>query len=307
MAYNRFIKLHEAFNIEKLDYHRFAHNPLAIHYFINFPHPDIPWARVFSTRTASLLLDEHEDKIQGPVCNAVCKNANLIDYCCEHPEIAQSCSLSVNLEVSKFIEEHLDNNYNHPDLCPRCMSENPSLISQAEDQLFPIDFDRLSCNPQARSLLLDNFAEINWSEVNQTPDLFDLLRDHPEFIDFTAISHQPAAIDLLEHNYHLLDIDRLSLNPQASIILQSIPSHLINWRSVGEYNTDLDFIRRNLHLIKQKPVCRNKNMLALIRSFKEPNWHNLSFNEAAIDILATNHQKVSYKQLSSNPAIWNEI
>jgi hypothetical protein len=132
-----------------------------------------------------------------------------------------------------------------------------------------------------------DIEEIDWNLVSQNQGAISLLEKNLDKVDWIHLSYNPAAIPILEKNLDEIDWSLLSRNPNAIHLLEQNLDK-VDWFALS-YNTNglgLDLFEKNLDkksLTKSKPIYR-------IRGKKiDIPWEDMSQNPA---IFEYNYQKM---------------
>jgi hypothetical protein len=76
-----------------------------------------------------------------------------------------------------------------------------------------INWDYLTINPNAVSLLQENQDKIYWPNLSKNPNAIDLLKENQDKIYWLNLSKNPNAIDLLKENQDKINWYNFSKNP----------------------------------------------------------------------------------------------
>jgi len=226
--------------------------------------------------------------------------------------------LSYNPSAMSFLEENT-NNINW-----RFLSYNPGAIYFIEEMLQSpelssfVQWDNLSRNSAAIHLLEKHPDRINWGNFSLNEKILlshlPYLEENKNNIIWKCLSISPYAIPFLKANPHRIDWVNLSRNPAAIEILEANPDR-IDWYYLSGNSAALDLLEANPDKIYLDSLCSNSNkdILDLIpeEEFNIPryhpscdiNWHILSSNPAAIDILEAYPDKIDWRSFSANPHI----
>jgi len=111
-------------------------------------------------------------------------------------------------ELGMYIKQHV----NKPSL--RCPSLTFQFIHFFEENPYDaINWNALSKNPHAISILDKNLDKVNWTRLSQNPDAIPILEKNLDRVDWNELSQNPTAIHLLEQNLDKVNWVRLSKNP----------------------------------------------------------------------------------------------
>ena len=96
-----------------------------------------------------------------------------------------------------------------------------------------LDWNELSKNKNAISLLRDNLDKANWTYLSKNKNAIVLLKKHKHFIDWNTLSDNVNAISLLKDNVDKINWMWLSRNKMA-IDLLTQNREKINWKYFSE-------------------------------------------------------------------------
>ena len=144
-----------------------------------------------------------------------------------------------------------------------------------------LDWEYLSINPNAISLLEANQDKINWHLLSGNPNAIALLEANQDKINWCILSRNHNALSLIKANIEKIDYQVLLSNPNPEVLKLIINKS--KWQP--------------MHTKKYVKVYR-KNIKSIV------DWYIISSNPEAITILSKNPEKIDYKQLSLNPAIF---
>ena len=199
-----------------------------------------------------------------------------------------------------------------------------------------IDWNILSSNSNAISLLKHHINKINWSRLSKNPGAIELLKTHKDLIIWNELSFNINAIDLIEErvNYeHSLCVNEyiklynklnwmvLSKykNPKiVSLIEKRIIyenkfsakdyeylnyNEQLNWEEISSNSFAIKIIKKYFNRVYMNKLCRNPNIFEIILVEFEfnINWFELSSNPNAIKVLQNNISKINWNKLCSNP------
>ena len=206
-------KLYEWVDIDKIDCDLLSTNPNAID-----------------------LLKEKQDKINW---NRLSLNPNAIDLLKEKIKNNQKFSF---VNIKKFLKKkyfnirnflkikyykYLLSTYTNPNdfltqtpafnwffNCLNCLNKELTINKNK------INWNTLSKNPNAISLLKENQDKINWFEMSKNPNAISLLKENQDKINWNYLSSNPNAISLLKENQDKNNWYFLSNNSNANELLK---------------------------------------------------------------------------------------
>ena len=76
-----------------------------------------------------------------------------------------------------------------------------------------IDWNHVSANPSAISLLEANPEKINWRELSRNPEAIHLLEKNLDKIDWDYLSFNTNAVPLLHHHQDKINWNHFCVNP----------------------------------------------------------------------------------------------
>ena len=223
-------------------------------------------------------------------------------------------------------------------LIPRNLSRNPNAITYLTARPHLIDWDVLSCNPNAIDLLTANPRRINWRNLSCNKNALDLLIKNQHLIDWYSLSSNDnrRAIEMLEANRDRIYWSQLATNPSAIYLLEERMEKFPydDWWDMLVYNRlGLSLIHKHIsafhsYVLRCHPDTHlsinptDESYLSLPAGYMSNpkvidqieqivnqteyhiHWDDLSSNPAAIHILQKNIDKIAWRYLSDNPAIF---
>ena len=217
----------------------------------------------------------------------------------------------------EMIEEYLDNN----DLDKTCwcyLSSNPSAEYILRRNPDKINWNAASENTSILDLLLENIDEINWEyfaeyQTNAQDFLkknIDIVRHIPEFYS------NPSMIDIIENminkpeTFDMIDWEALSRNTAALPLLERYPDHIdyvgyTSNKAVISNEILMDkMVAEHYDEIDWNHILNFMTKRQLIKYADEYDSNDICWNPNAIDILEENPDKIVWRGLSANPAIF---
>jgi len=197
-----------------------------------------------------------------------------------------------------------------------------------------IDWNILSSNPNAISLLKHNKEKINWSMLSKNPGAIEILKQHKDLIIWNDLSYNINAINLIEErvNYeHSLCVNEyiklynklnwMVLSKYKNLkIVSLIEKRIIyenkfstkdydylnyneqlNWEEISSNPFAIEIIKKYFNRVYMNKFCRNPNIFEIIEVGFSINWFELSSNPNAIKFLQKNISKIHWSKLCSNP------
>ena len=76
-----------------------------------------------------------------------------------------------------------------------------------------LNWERLSCNPNAIHLLEKNLDKVDWDYLSANSNAIHLLEKNLGKVNWCYLSNNPNAMHILEKNLHRIDWECLSENP----------------------------------------------------------------------------------------------
>ena len=76
-----------------------------------------------------------------------------------------------------------------------------------------VDWDLLSCNPNAIHILENNFDKVEWSHLSNNPNAIHILEKNLDKVNWRRLARNRNAIPILEKNLDKVDWFYLSHNP----------------------------------------------------------------------------------------------
>lgn len=175
------------------------------------------------------------------------------------------------------------------------LSQNPNALKLIENNLDKVNIKHLCGNINGVHIIDDlitkyteNYDEIDWNRLSANPNAIDTLKKYPKKIKYNSLSTNPEAIDMLKSNKSKIVLKKLCKNNgdgAAEILKEYIKEH--------DLDIDLDW----------KTICANTGygMEELIaENITKADFHVLSGNPNAIDILNQYPERIDYKMLETN-------
>jgi hypothetical protein len=218
-------------------------------------------------------------------------NSNAIDFLKKHPEYINYDELCFNQnpEAEELMRSRLDklNWYN--------LSYNPSktaihLLTENERN---VNWKKLSLNRnilyflELRNNRIEDLYKLDWDKLSMNTGAVPLLEEYSLEINWKNISRNSAAIELqcdrLSRNKRKVDYKLLSFNetPQAIAILRE------NLKKVCWYNLSSNKSKEAIELLTENP--------------EKIAWDVLSKNPSAYELLRDNQNKIYWEILTANP------
>ncbi len=167
-----------------------------------------------------------------------------------------------------------------------------------------IDWEILSENPAAISLLEINKYRIDWLRLSRNYAAIFLLESNPKRMEWNSLSFNSAAIFLLETNPDKIDWSGLARNPAALSILRD-NLHKIDWRDLSDNNAAISIIESDLKdrvLDYPEYLSGNPAAVFILEIINETEYNLTSQNSAAIFLLETNSDEIDWNWLLANPS-----
>jgi hypothetical protein len=209
-----------------------------------------------------------------------------------------------------------------------------------DNKIHQLDWTTLSYNSSEKAiqLLEQNIDKINWFGLSNNPSAIHILEKYPDKICWRSLCYNKNGLPILKNNIDKLNKEHwmiLSKKPYAIPLLEMYPNkidwaalcmnpgsknlllknkHRINWDIFIAYNYKNyphifhDIIEDNLHLILgdsyiTQILCSVPEGIIFIKKYWstiKKNWHWLSENINAIDILEHYPEKICWEYLSRN-------
>ena len=199
------------------------------------------------------------------------------------------------------------------------LNSNPRIVTELLSvQLDRVNWNNLSLNPSALSLLTQYPHLINWSHLSRnTSDeiIHWLLHYYPERADWSYISANPtaSAVHYLCAHPERIDWDWLLHNPNPDVVplllshrdaytqeqWNRLQEHAYAFTHMHIHPPDYDF-----HHLSKNPSEEAMNILT--QHVEHIDWFSLSSNpsEGAMDLLAQHIDRVYWDQVSMNPRLF---
>ena len=202
----------------------------------------------------------------------------------------------------------------------RCLCSNPSpkaiqYLNTIDSKY--LDWEMLSANPAAITMLEQNQHKIVWYWLSQNPDAraIHLLKMHPERINWSMLSANPGAFEILSSNQDKINWNMLSSNEslECSELCKANLDKVTEMCYMGPNPFMADIILENLTRVprnefKSNPDIRLVNKHAGVEgedvAYKLSNAWGISsnVNDIALTHLFANYpNNVEYTPLSKNP------
>ena len=200
----------------------------------------------------------------------------------------------------------------------RCLCSNPS--PKAIEYLNTIDpkyldWEMLSANPSAVTMLEQNKDKIVWYWLSQNPEAIHLLKMYPERINWTMLSANPGAFEILSSNKDKIDWNMLSSNEsiECSQMCKDNIDTVSDWCYMGNNPYMADIILDNLTRVPKNEFTSNPDIRLIAKhagleeegvTYKLSSAWGISanVNDIALTHLFTNYSdNVEYTPLSKNP------
>jgi hypothetical protein len=194
----------------------------------------------------------------------------------------------------------------NPDLLDwETLSANPNAITMLEQNIELIDWSALSGNPNAMHILKQHQDKINWRALSGNTDsqAIALLEQNPDKINWYILSGNESykAVELLKKNPTRCNMYMLSRNPTARDMIASsnktYPTSKFS-KLWSRLESDLDEIEDFEKLEKLEDL-----------DLDSLNWMKLSVNPKAIGLLRKYPERIDMYWFASNPLcerVWLE-
>lgn len=281
-------------NLREVNWQNLSANPSAMS-IIEKNKEKICWDYLSMNRNAIHLLKQNPDKIDFFFFSEN-DHPDVLQYLIDH-QIEITEFINQPFAIS-YVEEHLDEifdklnwpllNYNTD---PKAisilekypqkinwekLSSNESAIHLLEKNLRGIEFDSngnpfqgrckidwdgISCNPDAYDIIVQNLNKINWTWIssNTNPQILSLLKNRVDKIHWLNLSENPNAIFLLEEHVDNIHWEALSTNHNASHILEKNIDKIV-WQYFSEnesmFELDYDFLKERMDIIRMELMAK---------------------------------------------------
>ena len=303
-------------DIKNLDNIELSQNPNAID-LLTDNLDKIDWDYLSYNPNAIDLLKDNQDNINWSELSA---NPNAISLL--KNRITYEQEQKYKRDYSDSSNSDNDSSYSDND---SSNSDNDSFNSDNK-----INWNALSYNPNAISLLKANKKKINWKFLSRNPNAIDLLADKinyekslpaseykalmdSEKISWSLLSGNPNAIDLLKSNSDNIIWDWFLINPNAIPSLESKQDE-IKWNLLSINPNAIDLLTARINYEKSLPASDYKALM----DYEKISWSRLSGNPNAIDLLKDKinyekslpasdynalmkYEKISWSRLAGNP------
>ena len=180
-------------------------------------------------------------------------------------------------------------------------------IYKLKEEFQEVDWQSLSMNPRAITMLLEHPDKVNPHLLCLNPAAVPYLEKHPEKIDWYYLSENPAAISLIERNLDKVHKRILCANPAAVHLVESHPDW-INWNDLCTNPAAIHLIMANPDQWTGRWGALSMNPAFISEIVKESNrdkinWDMLCKNPAAIPLLIEHPEYINPYYLSGNPAL----
>ncbi len=205
----------------------------------NFKEFKIDWFALSENSCAVEILKKNIEDSKDSSKNEVCK----ISW--------KKIVFNSNPDVRSFIEENLDKVFSkgffsdsmHVDILEKYIDKYYDLInwdylsynryatSLLEKNQDKINWNNLSYNINAIHLLEQNFDKINWDNLSRNENAIHLLEKNKDKINWEKLEYNKNAVNLIEEHVKYTDYipgPNLSMNPNALSYLKKNPQY-INW------------------------------------------------------------------------------
>ena len=175
-----------------------------------------------------------------------------------------------------------------------------------------IDWDVLSKNPHAMSLLEKHLDKIEWTNLSRNHGAIRLLTENPDKVIGHALSWNPSP-DVLplfaRIETETMNWSGISQHPNALELLEKYPEK-IRWL-FASYNPSLiPLLEKNIDQVEWVCVCRNREITHQGIQFLEKHvdklcsrcWSLLSGHPVAVPLLEKYPEHIDWERLSQNPA-----
>ncbi len=280
-------------NKNKINWESLSKNESAI-YLLEKNQDKIVWDKLASNRSAMTLLKrriDYEKKCKKSVFNYFTTTNQI------YTDTSMFCVfLSLNRSAIPLLEENPDKiNWHY-------LSVNESAIDLLEKNYDKIDweqicknrganriFDKLLLSKEELKKFINGMRPSNWDDLSSNPSAMSILEKYPNKICWDCFSENPSAIHLLEKNPDKIDWYDLAGNPSGMDLLEK------NLDKLKECSRDS--LCSNPFAIKILEGIEDPESFVF-------NWSNLSFNINAIHILEKHKDRIDWRTFSGNPSIF---
>lgn len=159
----------------------------------------------------------------------------------------------------------------------------------------------------------DNRVDVSFLCNNENPQIMELVKEKINYekglsmeeyenldicdtVEWMFLSSNPSAIELLKENPEKIDWEELSYNTNPYAI------DLLRKRAIEENNMNADVYKNLTNKINWHMLSKNPSAVdLLVENIKDIDWMALSANPNAIDLLKANKKNIDWSMLSSNP------
>ena len=245
-------------------------NPNAVGWVKSLDPERICWRDVCRNPNPDIIpfIKENIFKLKSDDWYSLAQNENAFGILQEHPNKVFLAILSGNKNITEnfmnVMNENMEDRWNkiNWDL----LSGNEGAISILEKNIDKINWYYFSGNKGAMRILLQHPEKIDWRVLskNESDEAMDFLLQHPEKIDYEYLSmnENEKAISILENNIDKIDWDLLSRNKRA---IKIIEQHLdkINWDILSQNENAIHLIEKNLDQIDAAFIGCNPNIFVI--------------------------------------------
>lgn len=136
---------------------------------------------------------------------------------------------------------------------------------------------------------IPDVRDLSWEQVSANPHALPLIEANPDQINWRCLSRNPKALHLLESNPERIDWDYLCSNPGAIDLIASRPDK-INWNAISSNPGVIPLLAERLGRTDLNEDIRYGL-----------SWYGLALNPNAVELLASNPDKINWGILSCNP------
>ncbi len=280
-------------NKNKINWESLSQNESAI-YLLEKNQDKIIWNKLACNRSAITLLKkriDYEKKCKKSILNYLTMGNQF------YTDTAMFCVfLSCNRSAIPLLEENPEKINWH------FLSANESAIDLLEKNYDKIDWDEI-CKNRGANRIFDNLLlskeklrkfingmrPSNWDDLSSNPSAISILNKYPNKICWDCFSENPSAIHLLEKNPDKIDWYDLAGNPSGMDLLEK------NLDKLKECSRDS--LCSNPFAIKILEGIEDPESFVF-------NWSNLSSNVNAIHLLQKYKDRIDWRTFSKNPAIF---
>jgi len=297
-------------NLNEVDWDVLSTNPNAIELLTN-NQDKINWIKLSTNPNAINLLkkrikyeksltneelNELENKIDWEELSA---NPNAIELLKKNQDRIKWYLLSLNPNAIKLLENRIE-------------YEKTLIDEELDESENKIDWEYLSANPNAIDLLENNKDKINWTFLSGNPNAIDLLKERIKYEKEERIKYEKSLTDA-------------SLDQLKNKIRWALLKNKIDWSWLSQNPNAIELLKKNQDKIDWFELSKNLNAINLLKDRIEYeksltysqfnqlkiknkiNWVELSKNPNAIDLLKENKDKIDWRALSSNSAIFKAV